>query len=204
MLDHVFLDFIAATHKSFSEALLQRQAVEERFQVDVLLGDLSWETSYSLPGEGTQPRVRADLSIDWPTWSQSAYRSWSIGEAPDDQPELLVEIALRLQRLAAAPEPATVLSALPVEGPTMGSDVLDRCGLTIEQAFGDDLDQSRAAVEVSYEGTYRLEEAVLDDSSQLDNHLGALARWVSSTLVRLADLRLTYLPPGEVGDEADH
>ena len=86
----------------------------------------------------------------------------------------------------------------------MGSDVLDRCGLTIEQAFGDDLDQARAAVEVSYEGTYRLEEAVLDDSSHLDAHLGALARWVSSTLVRLADLRLTYLPPGEVGDEADH
>src|SRR5438445_755503 len=68
MLDHVFLDFIAATHKSFSEALLQRQAVEERFQVDVLLGDLSWETSYSLPGESSPPRVRADLSIDWPTW----------------------------------------------------------------------------------------------------------------------------------------
>ena len=204
MLDHVFLDFIVAAHKSFSDALLQRQAVEERFQVDVLLGDLSWETSYSLPGEGTHPRVRADLSIDWPTWSQSAYRSWSIGEAPDDQPELLVEIALRLQRLAAAPEPPTVLSALPAEGPTMGGDVLDRCGLTIEQAFGDDLDQARAAVEVSYEGTYRLEEAVLDDSSHLDAHLGALARWVSSTLVRLADLRLTYLPPGEVGDEADH
>jgi hypothetical protein len=204
MLDHVFLDFIAATHKSFSEALLQRQAVEERFQVDVLLGDLSWETSYSLPGEGAHPRVRADLSIDWPTWSQSAYRSWSIGEAPDDQPELLVEIALRVQRLAAAPEPSTVLSALPTEGPTMGADTLDRCGLTIEQAFADDLDQPRGAVEISYEGTYRLEEAVLDDSSALDGHLGALASWVSSTLVRLADLRLSYLPPGEVGDEADH
>lgn len=204
MLDHVFLDFIAATHRSFSDALLQRQAVEERFQVDVLLGDLSWETSYSLPGEGTHPRVRADLSIDWPTWSQSAYRSWSIGETPDDQPELLVEIALRIQRLAAAPEPATVLSVLPTEGPTMGTDALERSGLTIEQAFEHELDHARAAVEVSYEGTYRLEESVLDDSSSLNAHLGAVARWVSSTLVRLADLQLSYLPPGEVGDEADH
>jgi hypothetical protein len=204
MLDHVFLDLIAAMRKSFSEALLERQAVEERFQVDVLLGDLSWETSYSLPGEGTHPRVRADLSLDWPTWSQSAYRSWSIGEPPDDQPELLVEVALRIQRLATAPEPATVVAALPAEGPTIGGDVLDRCGLTVEQAFVRDLDEHHAAVEISYEGTYRLDEAVLDDPSSLEAHVGALARWVASTLVRLGDLQLSFLPPGEVGDEADH
>ena len=36
---------------AFEAALLQRQAVEERFQVDVFLGDVSFETSYSLPGE---------------------------------------------------------------------------------------------------------------------------------------------------------
>jgi len=204
MLDHVFLDLIAAMRRSFSEALLERQAVEERFQVDVLLGDLSWETSYSLPGEGSHPRVRADLSLDWPTWSQSAYRSWSIGEAPDDQPELLVEIALRIQRLATAPEPATVVAALPGEGPAMGSDVLDRCGVTIEQAFDRNNDQPHAAVEISYEGTYRFDEATLDDPSSLEAHVGALARWVASTLVRLGDLELSFLPPGEVGDGAGH
>ncbi|HEX6476098.1 MAG TPA: hypothetical protein VF005_02395 [Acidimicrobiales bacterium] len=204
MLDHVFLDVIAAMRRSFSEALLERQAVEERFQVDVLLGDLSWETSYSLPGEGTLPRVRADISLDWPTWSQSAYRSWSIGEPPDDQPEMLVEIALRIQRLARTPEPATIVGALPTEGPAMGGDVLDRCGLTVEQAFDRNNDQPRAAVEISYEGTYRLDETVLEDPSSLDAHVGALARWVSSTLVRLGDLELSFLPPGQVGDEADH
>ncbi len=53
------------------------------------------------PGEDSPPRVRADLSLDWPTWSQSAYRSWSIGEPPAEPPELIVEIALRVQRLAA-------------------------------------------------------------------------------------------------------
>jgi hypothetical protein len=204
MLDHVFIDLIAAMRKSFSEALLERQAVEERFQVDVLLGDLSWETSYSLPGEGTLPRVRADLSLDWPTWSQSAYRSWSIGETPDDQPELLVEIALRIQRLATAPEPATIVAALPADGPAMGGDVLDRCGLTVEQAFDRNNDQPRGAVEISYEGTYRLDETVLEDSSALEAQVSALARWVASTLVRLGDLELSFLPPGEVGDEADH
>jgi len=82
--------------------------------------------------------------------------------------------------------------------------VLDRCGLTIEQAFDRNNDQPRGAVEISYEGTYRLDEAVLEDPSSLEAHVGNLARWVASTLVRLGDLRLSFLPPGAVGDEADH
>ena len=97
MLDHILVDVISAIRRSFDEALLQRQAVEERFQVDVFLGDVSWETSYSLPGEEQPPRVRADVSVDWPTWSQTSYRSWSIGEPPDELPEIVVEIALRVQ-----------------------------------------------------------------------------------------------------------
>ena len=77
MLDHLLVDVIGTMRASFDRALLQRQAVEERFQVDVFLGDVSWETSYSLPGEEQPPRVRADVSVDWPTWSQTSYRSWS-------------------------------------------------------------------------------------------------------------------------------
>ena len=49
MLDHVFLDAIGALRDTFESALLERQASEERFHADVLLGDLTWETSYSLP-----------------------------------------------------------------------------------------------------------------------------------------------------------
>ena len=52
MLDHLLVDVIGTIRASFDRALLQRQAVEERFQVDVFLGDVSWETSYSLPGRG--------------------------------------------------------------------------------------------------------------------------------------------------------
>src|SRR5881275_210602 len=80
MLDHVFTDAITALREAFENALLERQAFEEHFQVDVLLGDVTWETSYGLPGEGSPPRVRADLTIDWPTWSQTAYRNWYIDE----------------------------------------------------------------------------------------------------------------------------
>src|SRR6476619_2340788 len=109
MLDHVFTDAIGALRDAMEQAFLERQAFEERFQADVLLGDLSWETSYSLPGEGLPPRVRADISLDWPTWSQSSYRSWSIGEPSDDPPEIGIEIVLRIQRLAADPELGAIL-----------------------------------------------------------------------------------------------
>ena len=71
MLDHVFTDAISALRDAFEAAFLERQAFEEHFQVDVLLGDLTWETSYGLPGEGQPPRVVAHVTFDWPTWSQT-------------------------------------------------------------------------------------------------------------------------------------
>ena len=79
MLDHVFVDAIGALRDALEAALLERMSPEEHFQVDVLLGDTTWETSYGLPGEGTPPRVRCDITLDWPTWSQSAFRSWLLG-----------------------------------------------------------------------------------------------------------------------------
>src|SRR5271156_4636929 len=117
MLDHILVDVITHTRRALEDALLQRQAVEERFQVDVFLGDVSWETSYSLPGEEQPPRVRADVSLDWPTWSQTSYRSWSIGEPPDQLPEGVSEVALGVQRMAEAPDTEKVMTALPTTGP---------------------------------------------------------------------------------------
>ena len=52
MLDHVFTDAIGALRDALENALLERQAFEERFHTDVLLGDLIWATSYVIPGEG--------------------------------------------------------------------------------------------------------------------------------------------------------
>lgn len=197
MLDHVLLDLIGAIRRGFGAALLERQAVEERFQADVFLGDLSWETSYSLPGEENPPRVRADVSLDWPTWSQSAYRSWSIGEPPDDLPELVVEVALRIQRLAAAPDPSVILAALPAETEARGPEPLRRSRPTIEQTLGDRETQESFAVEVSYEGTWELDEGVLENPASVEPQLAAIGSWVASTLVRLSDLGLVFLPPGD-------
>jgi hypothetical protein len=197
MLDHVFTDAIGALRETFENALLERQAFEERFQADVLLGDLTWETSYGLPGEGLPPRVRADISLDWPTWAQTAYRSWYIGEPFSDPPRIEIEIVLRVQRLAKPPDPERVLAVLPEESPPIGTEALERSGPTVETVYGSSLDDQEFAIEVSYEGSYELDEATLADGSVLDDHFGAMGGWIASTLVKLGDLKLEFLPPDE-------
>ena len=126
---------------------------------------MSWETSYSLPGEQHPPRVRADVSVDWPTWSQTSYRSWSIGEPPDELPEVVIEVALRVQRLAVAPDTHTVLAALPEEKPLLGTEPLVRRATTIEEVH--DGDRVRWAVEATYEGSVRFSGAQLEDPDQI-------------------------------------
>jgi hypothetical protein len=197
VLDHILVDIISAIRRSFEQALLQRQAVEERFQVDVFLGDVSWETSYSLPGEGQPPRVRADVSVDWPTWSQTSYRSWSIGELPDELPEIVVEVALRVQRLAEAPDTQMVLHALPDANPLLGVEPLVRTATTIEQVHADD--RVGWAVEATYEGSVRFSESQLETPSQIEPVIAGLTRWISSTLIQLTDLPFKFLPPDEDG-----
>ena len=199
MLDHVFTDAIGALRDALENAFLERQAFEERFQVDMLLGDVTWETSYGLPGEGSPPRVRADVTLDWSTWSQSAYRSWYIDEPFSDPPRIDIEVVLRVQRLVARPEPRAVLDVLPEESPSIGPEVLERSGPTIEEVFGADLNGGEYAVEVSYEGAYELDEGVLADGSVLDDHFGAMGGWVAGMLVRLGDLKFDFLPPVDEG-----
>ncbi len=195
MLDHVFTDAIGALRDTVESALLERQAFEERFQADVLLGDLTWETSYALPGEGSPPRTRADITLDWPTWAQTAYRSWYIGEPLDEPPRIEVEIVFRVQRLATSPDPRPVLSVLPLESSPIGTERLYRSGPTVETVHDHDLEEVEYAIEVSYEGSYDLDETVLADGSKLDEHFSSMGGWIASTLVRLGDLTFEFLPP---------
>lgn len=197
MLDHVFLDAIGALRDTFESALLERQASEERFHADVLLGDLTWETSYSLPGEGLPPRVIAEITLEWPTWSQTAWRSWSIGEHVDERPEINIEIVLRVQRLTKAPDPSVLLAVLPNASPVLGDRPLERSSPVVEQVYDEDVQPHEAAIEVSYEGVYRLDDDALADGSTIDGHFAAMGGWIASTLVRLGDLRLEFLPAEE-------
>jgi hypothetical protein len=205
MLDHVFTDAIGALRDAFEGALLERQAFEERFQHDVLLGDMSWETSYCLPGEGLPPRVQADITLEWSTWSQSAYRSWYVDETMDEPPRIEIEIVLRVQRMAAGPDAAMLLGVLPEESPAIGDDRLTRSGPTIEAAYPSDLKDPEYAVEVSYEGSYEIGEDSLADGALLDDHFSNMGGWIASTLVRVGDLRFDFLPPvdEELGGRGD-
>ncbi|MEM9515463.1 MAG: hypothetical protein AAGA42_11465 [Actinomycetota bacterium] len=203
MLDHVFTDAISALRDAFEAAFLERQAFEEHFQSDVLLGDLTWETSYGLPGEGEPPRVVAHITFDWPAWSQAAYRQWYVEEELERRPAIEMEIVLRVQRLADPADPAALYAAVPELSPLVGDDRLERAGLTTEIAHPDPVDDDSVvpeyAVEITYEGLYELaEETVADGTSTLlDEHFGALGGWIASTLVKLGDLQLAFLPADE-------
>lgn len=192
MLDHVFTDAIGALRDALEGALLERMSPEERFQVDVLLGDTTWETSYGLPGEGSPPRVRADITLDWPTWSQSAFRSWLRNEEPDDDPRIEISVVLRLQRLIEPPAPADVTAVLPSDSPAVGADRLHRTTPTVETAYSASLEPVGHALELAYEGSYELGDRALGDGSILDDHFSALGGWIASMLVRLGDLPLAY------------
>ena len=192
MLDHVFTDAISAVRDAFEAAFLERQPFEEHFQSDVLLGDLTWETSYGLPGEGMPPRVVAHLTFDWPSWSQTAYRQWYVDEVLERLPAIEIEIVLRVQNLAAVPAAAAVFAATEEMSPLIGDGRLERAGMTVETLYAEDANSTpEHVVEVTYEGLYELAEVTLADGANtlLDDHFGALGGWIAATLVKLADLR---------------
>jgi hypothetical protein len=194
MLDHVFVQAIGALRSSLDAALLERHAIEERFELELMLGDITWETSYTLPGEGISPRAQAGITFEWSTWSQSAYRSWSIGEGIDEAPEITMEILFRVQRLAAPPDPAVITNVMPAGPPALGPYPLERRSPTVEQQLAD-TGRSRFAVEVAYDGMYEIPEAALARDARLIEDMAPLGGWIASTLVRLTDLGLDFLPP---------
>lgn len=194
MLDHVFTDAIDALRQSLEQALLERLTIEEHLNADIMLGDLTWETSYGLLGETVPPRVRADLNLGWSTWSQTAFRDWCMGEGLSAAPKIDVEITLRIQRLANPADVETLFSAMPAEGPSLGSERLYRSGPTTEQSFGTDLTHAASALEVAYSGSYELDEPTLADPALMDEQLASLGGWTAAALVKLNDLDLEYVP----------
>ena len=201
MLDHVFSDAISALRDAFSNAFLERQAFDEHFNSDVLLGDLVWETSYGLPGEGRPPRVVAHITLTWPSWSQAIYRSWYTDEIFHEAPEIEMEIVFRVQRLAVQPDATIIEDIVPIKSPQIGKEKLSREGITVEinQPTPSDKRITRRldyAIEVTYQGNYELAEETLQDgtSKLLDDNFSTLGGWIATTLVNLGDLKLAFLP----------
>lgn len=200
VLDHVFNDAIGALRDAFGNAFLERQAFDEHFQSDILTGDLTWETSYGIPGEGHPPRVVTHVTLVWPAWSQATYRAWYVDEIFHEPPSIDLEIVYRVQRLSAQPDAGVADEITPPLSPKVGTAHLERESATIEIARvthpEERDDRVDHALEVTYRGVYELAEQSLADGSStiLDEHFAALGSWIASTLVKLGDLRLAYHP----------
>jgi len=199
MLDHVFSDAISALRDAFSNAFLERQAFDEHFHSDVLVGDLVWQTSYGLPGEGRPPRVVAHITFTWPSSSQAIYRAWYTDEIFHEAPEIEMEIVFRVQRLTEQPEAKMVENVAPINSQQIGKDKLSREGITIEinQATPtgkSTVSKTEYAIEVTYQGSYELAEETLQDgtSKLLDENFNSLGSWIASTLVKLGDLNFAF------------
>ncbi|MGA0765615.1 MAG: hypothetical protein ACO32R_02350 [Ilumatobacteraceae bacterium] len=205
MLDHVFSDAIGALRDAFSNAFLERQAFDEHFQSDVLLGDLVWETSYGLPGEGRPPRVVAHITLNWPSWSQAIYRAGYTDEIFHEAPEIEMEIVFRVQRLTTQPEASMVEQIAPIKSPQIGKEKLSREGITVEinqptPTGKHTVAKTEYAIEVTYQGSYELAEETLQDgtSKLLDENFGTLGSWIATTLVKLGDLKLVFYSAEEI------
>ena len=59
---------------------------------------------------------------------------------------------------------------------------------------------ARWALEATYEGSIRFDEANLEDPATIRPAVDALTRWIASTLVQLADLPLRFMPPDAQDD----
>ena len=65
---------------------------------------------------------------------------------------------------------------------------------------GADAGGTRWAAEATYEGSVRFSEQQLDEPLSITPVFDGLTRWIASTLISLADLPFTFLPPGEDDD----
>ena len=138
--------------------------------------------------------------MNWPAWSQAAYRRWYVDDELEVRPAIEIEIVLRMQQLREPVEAERVYASVPERSPSIGDDPLERAGLTTEISHPDPDDPldftPEYAVEITYEGLYELAEETVADgrSTLLDDNFGALGGWIAATLVKLGDLGLSFLP----------
>ncbi|SHE97380.1 hypothetical protein SAMN02745225_02149 [Ferrithrix thermotolerans DSM 19514] len=191
MLDHILLDFVANLKSSLESSMLEKAGVEERFQIDVWLGDISFETSYSLPGEDNPPTVRADISLEWPTWSQSNFRSWTLGEGFEEGADINVEVAIRAQHRKNPLELNEYTSSLPASSPTMFATRFELTSISEETSYEPNSKEKENSIEFVYDATLHIDENLVEDQTALERELEPFGAWIASLLVRVSDLKLT-------------
>lgn len=197
MLHHVLFDLIGSLRASLKDAMLEGGGLDEQLHVDILLGDTTYETSASLPGEESPPRVRADISLEWSTWAQSAYRSWTLGEGLDEPIEVVIEVALRVSGLRGpAMSAAAFRSSLPSQSPPLvNQEVLELRTVSAETTIDPDEDLEEVSLEAVYDVTLSIDESELERPDSLHEAVRRLASWVASALVAASDLTARHRAP---------
>jgi len=192
MLDHAFLDTIAAVRTSLEVALLERASGEEQFQSDVLMGDLSFDTSYTLPGDqsgDSQHAVSAvDVALLWNTFSQSALRSVMIGEEPEEAPVVGIEVTFRIRNLASQPEMSTVLQTLKRQPVLqLGGVTLAGPRAMLTSSFNASGAIEASLVSVSFDEEIPLLTETIVEERGLEKLFAGLGGWCAAQLVALND-----------------
>ncbi len=190
MLHHVLFDLIGSLRLGLRDAMLEGGGLDEQLHIDVLLGDTTYETSVSLPGEEAPPHVRADVSVEWSTWAQSAYRSWTLGEGLEEPLEVVIEVALRVSGLRTPDMSVGAFRrSLPPRSPAiLNGDALELRTVSAEAAFDPDADAEEYGLEAVYDLTLTLDEPELEHPETLAEPLRRLASWIASALVAASDL----------------
>ncbi len=187
MLDHVLIEVVSTIKDSCEDSMLEAAELDEHLLHDVWLGDITYSASFSLPGESDPPASRVDITLEWNTWSQSNYRTWWIGDVPPELPQVSILVAFRLQGMLAALNVADIEMTLGAQT-TLGSDLsFTRTGLRSESHVETPTSKASHALEVSYEGTLILSEAMLANPIEIRAVLAPIGSWLASALVMLSD-----------------
>src|SRR2546430_2503948 len=180
---------------------------------------VAWTSSSRAEAPPARARRMAQRVLEGPSrappwWAKARTRRSSQGVGPTGQtvpwapdgptPAGGPRRPLPLQRRVARPDPRLALGLLPPEihALGLGCDSLERADPTVEQVYSTPPDASECSLEVTYDGALRLDEPVLESPEAMQACFAPLARWVASTLVRLGDLPLEFLPEEESEAEA--
>ena len=194
MIDHVFIDLINAMHHSLESAMLEQLPNQEHLLTDLFLGDIHYENSYALPGEIMPANLRVDINLEWPVWSQSIYRSWTVGESEPESLEMGMELVIRVVNMSSPAPTKAVLTALDERSSPQMGFLLERSSVVSSESLLAEDFENEFELEVSFEGAVLVEESSLNSKDDLDSLMAPLGPWIASMLVRLSDQPLKYFP----------
>lgn len=194
MIDHVFINLVNAIQQSLETSMLEPLPNEDHLLLDVYLGDMHFESAYTLPGETYPANVRADIALEWPVWSQSSYRSLLQGESEGEAPEVGLEITLRALGLSSPASIEDLIKSLDERSPEDAQFLLERSQIIASQNIFSSDSLTEYEIEITYDGSISLDEDTIQNKEELSVLISSLGPWLASILVRFSDQPMKFFP----------